>query len=97
MDPLRILVTFGPFKIFVGLYFRTPVPVQPMKAIGGMAIFLAGTITHDMISGSEDDPPSPGSLSPERPVCTRKTGFARCCDGGKLQRHCEAFQQAVAK
>ncbi|MFH0873081.1 MAG: putative sulfate/molybdate transporter [bacterium] len=52
MDPLGILVTFGLFKIFVGLYFRTPVPIQPMKAIGGMAISHAGTITHGMIWGS---------------------------------------------
>jgi len=52
MDPLGILVAFGLFKIFVGLYFRTPVPVQPMKAIGGMAIAHAGTITPGMIWGS---------------------------------------------
>ncbi len=52
MDPLGILVAFGVFKIFVGLYFRTPVPVQPMKAIGGMAIAHAGTITHGMIWAS---------------------------------------------
>ena len=49
MDPLGILVAFGLFKIFVGLYFRTPVPIQPMKAIGGMAIAHAGAITHGMI------------------------------------------------
>jgi predicted benzoate:H+ symporter BenE len=52
MDPLGILVAFGIFKIFVGLYFKTPVPVQPMKAIGGMAIAHAGTITPGMIWGS---------------------------------------------
>ena len=52
MDPLGILVAFGLFKIFVGLYFRTPVPIQPMKAIGGMAIAHAGTISHGMIWGS---------------------------------------------
>lgn len=52
MDPLGILVAFGIFKIFVGLYFRTPVPVQPMKAIGGMAIAHAGAITPGMIWGS---------------------------------------------
>jgi MFS superfamily sulfate permease-like transporter len=52
MDPLGILVSFGLFKIFVGLYFRTPVPVQPMKAIGGMAIAHAGSITPGMIWGS---------------------------------------------
>ncbi|HLA04569.1 MAG TPA: putative sulfate/molybdate transporter [Syntrophales bacterium] len=52
MDPLGILVAFGLFKIFVGLYFRTPVPIQPMKAIGGMAIAHSGSITHGMIWGS---------------------------------------------
>jgi predicted benzoate:H+ symporter BenE len=52
MDPLGILVAFGVFKIFVGLYFKTPIPVQPMKAIGGMAIAHAGTITPGMIWGS---------------------------------------------
>jgi MFS superfamily sulfate permease-like transporter len=52
MDPLGILVAFGIFKIFVGLYFQTPVPIQPMKAIGGMAIAHPESITHGMIWGS---------------------------------------------
>jgi predicted benzoate:H+ symporter BenE len=52
MDPLGILVAFGLFKIFVGLYFKTPIPIQPMKAIGGMAIAHAGSITPGMIWGS---------------------------------------------
>ncbi len=52
MDPLGILVAFGLFKIFAGLYFRTPVPIQPMKAIAGMAIAHPGAITHGMIWGS---------------------------------------------
>ena len=52
MDPLGILVAFGLFKIFVGLYFKTPIPVQPMKAIGGMAIAHQGAITPGMIWGS---------------------------------------------
>ncbi len=52
MDPLGILVAFGLFKIFVGLYFRTPVPIQPMKAIGGMAIAHPGAITQGMVWGS---------------------------------------------
>ncbi len=52
MDPLGILVAFGLFKIFVGLYFRTPVPIQPMKAIGGMAIAHPETVTQGMIWGS---------------------------------------------
>lgn len=49
MDPLGILVSLGLFKIFAGLYFRTPIPIQPMKAIGGMAIAHASSITHGMI------------------------------------------------
>lgn len=52
MDPLGILVAFGIFKIFAGLYFRTPIPIQPMKAIGGMAISHPGLITPGMIWGS---------------------------------------------
>lgn len=52
MDPLGILVSLGLFKVFAGLYFRTPMPIQPMKAIGGMAIAHAGTITPGMIWGS---------------------------------------------
>jgi MFS superfamily sulfate permease-like transporter len=50
MDPLGILVAFGIFQIFAGLYFKTPVPVQPMKAIGGMAISRG--MTPGMIWGS---------------------------------------------
>ena len=52
MDPVGILIAFGIFKIFVGLNFKTPIPVQPMKAIGGMAIAHAGSITPGMIWGS---------------------------------------------
>lgn len=52
MDPLGILLSFGLFKIFVGLYFKTPVSVQPMKAIGGAAIAHPEMVTHGMIWGS---------------------------------------------
>ena len=52
MDPLGILVAFGVFKIFVGQYFKTPMPVQPMKAIGGMAIAHPESVTQGMIWGS---------------------------------------------
>jgi MFS superfamily sulfate permease-like transporter len=52
MDPLGILVAFGVFKVFVGQYFKTPFPVQPMKAIGGMAIAHPESITQGMIWGS---------------------------------------------
>lgn len=52
IDPLGILVAFGVYKIIVGLYFKTPLPVQPMKAIGGMAISHPEAITQGMILGS---------------------------------------------
>lgn len=52
MDPLGILLSFGLFKIFAGLYFKTPMPIQPMKAIGGTAIANPELITHGMIWGS---------------------------------------------
>ncbi|MGH8058311.1 MAG: putative sulfate/molybdate transporter [Candidatus Entotheonellia bacterium] len=39
-----MLVAFGLFKIIVGLAFKTPVPIQPMKAIGTAAISHAGAI-----------------------------------------------------
>ena len=52
MDPVGILVAFGLFKIFVGLYFKTPVPIQPMKAIGTTAITHPGVITPGAIWAS---------------------------------------------
>jgi predicted benzoate:H+ symporter BenE len=45
MDPVGVLVGFGLFKILVGLYFKTPIPIQPMKAIGTAAISHAGALT----------------------------------------------------
>ena len=52
MDPVGILLSFGIFKIFVGLYFKTPIAVQPMKAIGGAAIAHPELVTPGMIWGS---------------------------------------------
>jgi hypothetical protein len=49
MDPAGILVGFGIFKLWAGLYFKTPVPIQPMKAIGTAAITQGGAITHGAI------------------------------------------------
>jgi xanthine/uracil permease len=37
MDPFGILLAFGLAKIASGLIYRTPFPVQPMKAIGAAA------------------------------------------------------------
>ena len=52
MDPVGVLVAFVIFKIFVGLYFRTPVPIQPMKAIGTAAITHPGLVAPGAILAS---------------------------------------------
>jgi MFS superfamily sulfate permease-like transporter len=52
LDPLGILVTFGILLIFSGLYYKTPIPVQPMKAIGGAVITQAASITPGMVWGA---------------------------------------------
>lgn len=45
MDPAGVLIAFGLFKIVGGIIYKTPVPIQPMKAIGTAAISHAGAIT----------------------------------------------------
>ena len=52
IDPLGILLTLGVFLIASGLYYKTPMPVQPMKAIGGVAITQAALITPNMVWGA---------------------------------------------
>lgn len=53
MDPFGILFAFGITMIIVGGYYRTPFPVQPMKAIGAVATTQAAqtfTITAGSVS-----------------------------------------------
>ncbi len=52
MDPAGILIGFGVFKLWAGFYFKTPVPIQPMKAIGTAAITQGEAITHGAIFAS---------------------------------------------
>lgn len=52
MDPVGVLVAFGLFKIVAGLYFKTPLPIQPMKAIGTAAISHPGAISPGAIWAS---------------------------------------------
>ena len=52
MDPAGILLAFGISKVASGLYYHTPMPIQPMKAIGGAAIGQGGVLTPDMVYGS---------------------------------------------
>jgi len=52
IDPLGILFMFGLSELAVGLYYKTPIPVQPMKAIGGMAIASGGAMSAGAICGA---------------------------------------------
>jgi predicted benzoate:H+ symporter BenE len=50
MPPLGLLFMFGITLLASGLYYRTPLPIQPMKAIGAAAI--AGGISPAALYGS---------------------------------------------
>ena len=50
IPPLGLLFMFGAMLMASGLYYRTPVPIQPMKAIGAAAI--AGGISPAALYGS---------------------------------------------
>ena len=55
VDPFGILFSFGTAMLICGLYYRTPFPVQPMKAIGAVAATQAAqtaTITQGAIFGA---------------------------------------------
>ena len=50
VNPLGLLFMFGLSQIIAGLYYKTPIPIQPMKAIGAAAI--AGGISPAALFGS---------------------------------------------
>jgi hypothetical protein len=50
IEPLGLLFMFGLCMLVVGLYYRTPIPVQPMKAIGAAAI--AGAMSPGAVFGA---------------------------------------------
>ncbi len=52
IDPLGLFFTFGILLVIGGLYYKTPVPIQPMKAIGSAAITQAAAITPGMVWGA---------------------------------------------
>jgi len=55
VDPFGVLFSFGIAMVACGLYFRTPFPVQPMKAIGAVAATQAAqtaTITQATVYGA---------------------------------------------
>jgi xanthine/uracil/vitamin C permease (AzgA family) len=56
MDPFGILFSFGAAMVICGAYYKTPFPVQPMKAIGAVAATQAAqtaTITQGTVLGAD--------------------------------------------
>jgi len=52
MDPFPVLFSFGVALIVCGAYYRTPMPVQPMKAIGAAAATQAAVVTPAIVAGA---------------------------------------------
>ena len=56
MDPFGVLFSFGAAMVVCGAHYKTPIPVQPMKAIGAVAATQAAqtaTITQGSVYGAD--------------------------------------------
>ena len=51
-NPAAVLFAFGLTNLVIGLVYKTPIPVQPMKAIGTAAVARAAHITPGMVWGA---------------------------------------------
>ena len=52
LSPSTVFLTFGLFYLFAGLYYRLPIPVQPLKAVGAIAIAYPAVITESVIGAA---------------------------------------------
>lgn len=52
LSPTSVLLAFGVFYIVSGYYYRLPIPVQPLKAVGAIAIAYPAMITESVIGAS---------------------------------------------
>jgi len=52
LSPSSVFLTFGLFYVVTGYYYRLPVPVQPLKAVGAIAIAYPAVITESVIGAS---------------------------------------------
>jgi len=52
LSPTTVFLAFGLFYLMTGFYFRLPVPVQPLKAVGAIAIAYPNQITESVIGAS---------------------------------------------
>ena len=52
LSPSAVFLSFGLFYLISGFYYRLPVPVQPLKAVGAIAIANPTIITESVIGAS---------------------------------------------
>ena len=52
LSPSSVFLAFGLFYIIAGYYYRLPIPVQPLKAVGAIAIAYPAIITESVIGAS---------------------------------------------
>ena len=52
LSPTTVFLAFGLFYLLTGFYYRLPVPVQPLKAVGAIAIAYPGQITESVIGAA---------------------------------------------
>ena len=52
LSPTTVFLSFGLFYVMTGFYYRLPVPVQPLKAVGAIAIAYPAQITEPVIGAA---------------------------------------------
>jgi SulP family sulfate permease len=52
LSPTTVFLFFGILYLITGFYFQLPVPVQPLKAVGAVAIAFPNQITESVIGAS---------------------------------------------
>ena len=52
LSPSAVFLAFGLFYLVAGYYYRLPIPVQPLKAVGAIAIAYPTVITESVIGAS---------------------------------------------
>jgi sulfate permease, SulP family len=52
LSPSSVFLAFGLFYIVAGYYYRLPIPVQPLKAVGAIAIAYPAMISESVIGAS---------------------------------------------
>ncbi len=52
LSPSSVFLTFGLFYLLSGFYYRLPIPVQPLKAVGAIAIAYPALVSESVIGAS---------------------------------------------